>query len=155
MPSTGELFATDNGQDFPSFGVPDELNLIKNSGHYGWPNCYGNNKGDCKPNSIKPIALLGEHTSSDGLTFYTGSSFPSQYYNNAFVAQFGANSGDPSIGKKIVRVILTKSTTGYSAKVEDFATGFSHPISVTTGPDSCLYIADYGKGEIDRICYSP
>lgn len=44
---TGAMWATDNGRDFLGDDLPpDELNLIVEETHYGWPRCYGNRIND-------------------------------------------------------------------------------------------------------------
>jgi putative membrane-bound dehydrogenase-like protein len=150
-PVTGELFATDNGRDTPATGVSDELNVIVEGGHYGWPYCWDVGEGDHCEGTIPPVVELPEHSSADGLAFYTGSLFPSQYKNVLFIALWGANSGDPAIGKKVVAVVLTRSGAGWQGTVYDFAWGFMNPLDVTVGPDGALYVADFGTGRIYKI----
>ena len=153
-PETGELFATDNGKDVPGVGVPDELNLVTDGGNYGWPDCYGQGKGSNCAGTIPPLAEFEEHASADGLTFYAGGSFPAEYRNNAFVALYGSNSGDPLIGRRIERVVLDKSTGGYRATVTTFASGFRNPLAVAVGADGALYVADFGAGKVYRISWA-
>jgi glucose/arabinose dehydrogenase len=150
-PVTGELFATDNGRDTPATGVSDELNVIVEGGHYGWPDCWDVGEGDHCEGTIPPVVELPEHSSADGLAFYTGNMFPSQYEKVLFIALWGANSGDPAIGKKVVAVVLTHPETGWQGTVYDFAWGFANPLDVTVGPDGALYVADFGAGRVYRI----
>jgi glucose/arabinose dehydrogenase len=145
----GNLFATDNGPDNPA--APDELDYVMEGGDYGVPNYFGfppNGSG-----TIGPVTTLQTHSSSDGFTFYYGTRFPADYVGNAFVAQWGANSGDPSIGKRIVRVSLQKTSEGYTGREIVFATGFDHPIDVIDDHQNGLLVADYGSGTIYRITY--
>jgi glucose/arabinose dehydrogenase len=145
----GDLFATDNGPDNPA--APDELDYVREGGDYGFPNYFGfppNGTG-----TIGPVTTLQTHSSSDGFTFYYGTRFPAEYVGNAFIAQWGTNSGDPSIGKKIVRVALQKTSDGYRDQETAFATGFDHPIDVIGDHQNGLLIADYGTGTIYRISY--
>jgi len=150
-PVTGELFATDNGRDTPDTGVSDELNVIVEGGNYGWPDCWDVGEGTHCEGTIPPVVELQEHSSADGLAFYTGHLFPSQYQNVLFIALWGANSGDPAIGKKVVAVVLTRSGTDWQGTVYDFAWGFANPLDVTVGPDGALYVADFGTGRVYRI----
>jgi putative membrane-bound dehydrogenase-like protein len=150
-PVTGELFATDNGRDTPATGVSDELNVIVEGGHYGWPDCWDVGEGTHCEGTIPPVVELPEHSSADGLAFYNGRLFPSQYKNVLFIALWGANSGDPAIGKKVVAVVLTRSGTDWQGTVYDFAWGFANPLDVTVGPDGALYVADFGAGRVYRI----
>ncbi|MBI3764749.1 MAG: PQQ-dependent sugar dehydrogenase [Chloroflexi bacterium] len=150
-PDTGDLFATDNGRDVPTTGVPDELNHIIDGGDYGWPQCWGQVAGDECRGTIGPAAEFQEHSSADGMVFYTGAMFP-QWRNNAFVALYGANSRDPDIGRVVKRVELSQASDGsWSGAVKDFAAGFANPIDVTVGPDGALYVADFGSGIIYRF----
>jgi putative membrane-bound dehydrogenase-like protein len=150
-PVTGELFATDNGRDTPATGVSEELNVIVEGGHYGWPDCWDVGEGTHCEGTIPPVVELQEHSSADGLAFYTGHLFPSQYQNVLFIALWGANSGDPAIGKKVVAVVLAHSGTGWQGTVYDFAWGFANPLDVTVGPDGALYVADFGTGRVYKI----
>jgi glucose/arabinose dehydrogenase len=145
----GNLLATDNGPDNPA--APDELDYVENGGDYGFPNYFG-----APPNgtgTIGPVTNLQTHSSSDGFTFYYGSGFPAEYIGNAFIAQWGTNSGDPSIGKRIVWVPLQKTKDGYAGQEIVFATGFDHPIDVIDDHLNGLLAADYGSGAIYRISY--
>lgn len=150
-PVTGELFATDNGRDTPATGISDELNVIVEGGHYGWPDCWDVGEGNRCEGTIPPVVELPEHSSADGLAFYTGRLFPPQYQNVLFIALWGANSGDPAIGKKVVAVALTNPGAGWQGTLYDFAWGFANPLDVTVGPDGALYVADFGTGRVYRI----
>ena len=150
-PVTGELFVTDNGRDTPATGVSDELNVIVEGGHYGWPGCWDVGEGTRCEGTVPPVVELPEHSSADGLAFYTGRLFPPQYDNVLFIALWGANSGHPAIGKKVVAVVLTNPGTGWQGTVYDFAFGFVNPLDVTVGPDGALYVADFGVGGVYRI----
>ena len=152
-PETGDLFATDNGKDVPGDGVPDELNRMVDGGNYGWPDCYGQGKGANCAGTIFPLAEFQEHSSADGMAFYTGSNFPADYRDNIFVALYGSNSGDPYVGRRVERVVLEQTATGYRASVSTFATGFDHPLDVVVGQDGALYVADFGSGRVYRIAW--
>ncbi len=149
-PGTDELFATDNGRDVPASGVPDELNLIAANGNYGWPDCWGNFQGDQCGGTVAPVLTLPEHSAAAGMAFYTGSMF-SEWQNNAFVALYGANSGDPNIGRRVVRISLSRAGGSWSGEVDDFATGLDRPLDVTGGPDGAIYVADFAAGIIYRF----
>ncbi len=147
--SEGNLFATDNGPDDPS--APDELNYIVKGGDYGFPNYFGTPPAGS--GTMGPVVLLQTHSSSDGFAFYYGTQFPAEYVGNAFIAQWGANGGDPSIGERIVRVPLDKVPDGFEGQEVVFATGFNHPIDVIEDQMGGLLVADYGTGTVYRISY--
>ena len=72
--------------------------------------------------TITPDVLFHAHSAPTGLAFYTGSNFPAEYKNDAFVSLHGSwNDGNPT-GYKVVRVhfVNGKPVNGY----ENFATGF-------------------------------
>jgi glucose/arabinose dehydrogenase len=147
--SDGRLWATDNGADPPCATI-DELNLIQEGKDYGWPYSPG---CDALAKGERPVANLGYFTSSDGLVYYDADSFPSQYRGSFFVAQWGANSGDPSIGKRVVRVTVEETAEGPRGQVTDFALGLDHPLDVAVDRDGSLLVADFGSGKIYRIVY--
>jgi glucose/arabinose dehydrogenase len=149
-PGTSRLFATDNGRDVPASGVPDELNLIVDGGDYGWPGSWGTGQGGDCAGTLAPVAELPAHAAAGGLVFYTGDRFP-EWQGQAFITLYGANSGDPLIGRRVLRVALTQSGEAWSGVVSDFASGFDRPLDITEGPDGALYVADFGAGIIYRL----
>lgn len=95
-PLTGEMYATENsrdwlGDDFP----PDEINIIKQGKHYGWPFCHGKDMpdpefGDGNCNSREPSFIdLQAHSAPLGLAFNIGNNFPDDYKGDLFVAYHG------------------------------------------------------------------
>src|SRR5450755_357199 len=80
-PETKQLYFTDNGRDWLSESVPeDELNRVTKVGeHFGAPYCWQGNIIDqdlgwgknCKDYTA-PVGLMGPHTASLGMRFYTG-----------------------------------------------------------------------------------
>jgi glucose/arabinose dehydrogenase len=147
----GNLFATDNGPDDPV--GPDELNYIVKGGDYGFPNYFGTPPAGS--GTIGPVVNLQLHSSSDGFTFYYGDQFPAEYVGNAFIAQWGANSGDPNIGRRIVRVPVTRTDDGFVGQEIVFATGFDHPLDIIDDHRGSLLVADYGAGIIYKISHGP
>ena len=145
----GRLWATDNGSD-PPCNTIDELNLIVEAGDYGWPYSPG-----CDPfaSGTPPVADMGFNTSSDGLVYYDADAFPAEYRGRFFVAQFGANSGDPSIGKRVVWVTVQETAEGPLGEVMDFALGLDNPLDVAVDLDGSLLVADFGSGRLYRIVY--
>ncbi|MCA9968481.1 MAG: PQQ-dependent sugar dehydrogenase, partial [Anaerolineales bacterium] len=89
-PATGDLFATDNGRDDLGLDSPfEELNHIIVGGDYGWPGCWNEREGSDCTGTQTAVAFFEPHSSANGLDFYSGSQFPADYQNNAFVAIFG------------------------------------------------------------------
>jgi putative membrane-bound dehydrogenase-like protein len=152
----GDLFATDNGRDDLGEAAPfEELNHIVEDSDYGYPNCWtGNTETRCTDKRAA-AATFEARSSANGLTFYDGANFPTQYRDNAFVAVLGSYVY-PALRRGVVRVSLTQSGDAYSGTTEWFLIleeGEGRPLDVTIGPDGGLYVADYEMGLIYRIVY--
>ena len=145
--SGGRLWATDNGSDAPCATI-DELNLIEETGDYGWP--YG---AGCDPyqSGTPPAANLGLHTASTGIDQYKGEHFPAGYSGNLFVTLWGSFVYEPQLpqGANLLRVAIAEGPEAPQATVLPFATGFQHPIDVVMDRDGTLLVLDYGEGSED------
>jgi glucose/arabinose dehydrogenase len=146
-PTTGALYATDNGRDDHDDQVPDELNRIVRGGNYGFPDCWGRGGGTHCKGTIAPVALFEPHSSADGLVFYSRRTFPERYRGDAFVAEWGDSVNGLGTG----RILKDVHFAGSRVTVSTFATGFTHPVAVAIAPDSSLLVADWGSGTIWRI----
>ncbi len=154
-PITGELFATDNGRDDLGLGAPqEELNLILQNGNYGFPNCWDSQDAPGCEETISAVAFFEPHSSADGLDFYTGTQFPNEYQNNAFVGIFGSWL-NPALETGVKRVILTPKNGTYTSEVSwfvKFPKGVM-PLPIQFGKDGALYVGDYINDAIYRISY--
>jgi glucose/arabinose dehydrogenase len=84
------------------------------------------------------------HSVPTGVSFYSGESFPAEYFDNAFLTLW--SSGE------LQRIEVGRTTAGrYLSRATAFASGFLYPIGVVTGPDGALYVADFGTSAIYRI----
>ena len=176
----GELFVTDNQYDVrgsrPVFGTGDLLWRVTPGLWYGWPDFWagrpltdeswfgapGENAPEFllaeHPNSPpEPVALLGVHSSSNGLDFSRNPAFG--YEGEAFIALFGDMA--PGVGKVLApmgfKVVRVNPDTGVT---HDFAANFGEsnapasyldagglerPISVKFSPaGDALYVVDFG-----------
>lgn len=151
----GDLFATDNGRDDLGQTAPvEELNWIVAEGDYGYPNCYtGADEEQCL-DKTEAVATFAARSSANGLVFYSGTNFPAEYLDNAFVAVLGSYVY-PELQRGLQRVILEKANGAYTARTEWFLrfTGQGRLLDVTVGSDGGLYAADYEQGLIYRIVY--
>lgn len=182
----GRLFVTENGYDDrgsrPVWGAGDVLWEVKNDTWYGWPDFSGDKpishdeefkvpkKEPLKPllqqlpnQPPKPSAILGVHSSSNGLDFSHNATFG--FTGEAFVAQYGDMAPDVGkvlspVGFKVVRVDVN---TGI---IRDFATnkgikngpaswlgkgGLERPVSVKfDAAGTSLYVVDFGIMKVTK-----
>lgn len=166
-PRTKELWFTDNGRDMLGDDLPsDELNHAPKAGmNFGYPYCHQGDTADPEfgrkhPCSefAPPAAKLGPHVAALGMRFYTGTSFPSQYRNNIFVAEHGSWNRSRKIGYRVARVVVEG---GRVVKHEAFAEGWlggddsvwGRPVDLEVMPDGSLLVSDDYAGVIYRIAY--
>jgi glucose/arabinose dehydrogenase len=87
--SSGTILQGENSYDFaPSQDRPfDEINVIRQGAHYGWPYCYDLDQVtpawvaakpmDCASSAHeKPVVLLPPHAAPLGAVYYSGAMFP-------------------------------------------------------------------------------
>jgi glucose/arabinose dehydrogenase len=166
-PETKQLYFTDNGRDWMSEDVPeDELNRITKVGeHFGAPYCLQGNIVDPEfgwgkscSEFTPPVGLMGPHSASLGMRFYTGSMFPKAYKNAIFVARHGSWNRSKKVGGDVIVVKLNKDGTVKS--MEPFLTGFlennsyiGRPVDVMQMKDGSLLVSDDYNGAVYRITY--
>jgi glucose/arabinose dehydrogenase len=168
-PVTKELWFTDNGRDWAGDAGPDdELNRIAkgNEGaNFGFPYCHANGIADPdvkRPNPCAgvtmPAALLGPHAGALGIKFYTGSMFPKNYQNVAFVVRRGSWNRSQKFGYDVAVARIS----GGKAKIEPFLTGLldekgnafhGRPTYVLPLQDGSLLVSDEQNGAVYRITY--
>ena len=168
-PESGELWGTDNGRDWLGDNVPpEEINIIKQGKHYGWPHCHAGTISDPEFGAIKscrdtepPAITFQAHSAPLGLAFYTGNQFPPEYRGDLFVAYHGSWNRNERTGYKVVRVRIKD---GKPEKIEDFITGFlrfpggqehvwGRPVDLVVAPDGSLFLSDDFAGVVYRITY--
>jgi glucose/arabinose dehydrogenase len=194
-PTTRQLYATQNGRDqldtlWPkSFTAPDnanrpaeEMQLLKQGANFGWPYCFydlqtrkrllnpeyggdGKTEGDCAKYD-KPIATFPAHNAPVGMVFYTGSQFPAEYRNGAFITFHGSWNRAPFPMEGFnIRFVPFKGETPGDSRV--FASGFAgmevvkgpndavyRPVGIAQAPDGSLIVTDDSKGRVWRISYT-
>lgn len=167
-PVTRDLWVSQNERDNikPTHEdlPPDEINILKAGGDYGWPYCYG----DRVPNpeyhdtarcatTIAPALDLHAHSAPLSLTFLNNATqLPAADRGDVLVALHGSwNRTVPTVSR-IVRVrIVNNKPAGY----DDFVTGWQsadgkrwgRPVDVAVLKDGSLAISDDGSGEIIRV----
>ena len=164
-PYSGELWGVNNGRDMLGDNFPrEELNIIHEGFHYGWPFCHNNrvkdpsfgNKFDCEKTQ-PPAHTFTAHMAPLGLEFYQSGNLPKKYENSLFVSFHGSWNRSIPAGYKVVRVILNKK--GEIQSHQDFITGWlrpdgsknGRPVDVEKSPNGDIYISDDYKGVIYRV----
>ena len=170
-PVTRELWFTDNGRDWAgNAGPEDELNRIptgQEGANFGFPYCHADGVPDPdikKPNAcagvILPAALTGPHSAGLGIKFYTGTMFPAEYRDVAFIARRGSWNREQKFGYDVV---VAKAQPDGTARLQPFLTGFldsaknefyGRPTYVLQMQDGSLLVSDEQNGATYRISYS-
>ena len=174
-PQTGELWGMDHGTDWRGNEIPpEELNLIQQGQHYGWPFCWGDRQPDvylsaepegttkeafCKKTQ-PPVLTYTAHSAPLDLLFYRATQFPSEYRNDAFVTMRGSWNRNPPAGYKVVRI---RYQNGKPVAIDDFITGFlnqegttqfGRPVGLAINLDGSLLFTDDANGVIYRVTYT-
>jgi glucose/arabinose dehydrogenase len=169
-PQTGELWTAVNERDGLGDHLPfDYVTRVQEGGFYGWPWYYlGQNQDPRHPGeepqlrtkTLTPEVLLQAHSAALNLTFYTGSQFPAEYRNDAFLALHGSWNRARRTGYKLVRLRLQDGKP--TGEYEDFMTGFvtpdanvwGRPVGVTVNKEGVLLVTDDAGGCVWRITYT-
>ena len=174
-PVTNELWSTCIERD--GLGdelVPDYLTAVRPGGFYGYPFAYlapnlldprVTQTSPLTATTLTPSVLFKAHETAIGFLFYRGTTFPTEYRNDAFVAIRGSWNRKIGVGYKVVRVRMNAQGSpvgGY----ENFVTGwhvnpgqngvpqvFGRPLSLVQGADGSMLIADDAGGTIWRLRY--
>lgn len=165
-PGTGELWGVDNGRDWLGDDLPpEELNLIREGGDYGWPYCYGDKisdpdygiSGRCASTET-PAVMMQAHSAPLGISFGEGLGFPVEFKDVLYIAFHGSWNRSKATGYKLVAVPF-KGGAPAGGPI-DFITGWFYgtrpwgrPVAPIVGPDGALYISDDYAGAIYRVVY--
>lgn len=165
-PGTGQMWATDNGRDWLGDNLPpDEVNIVLENGHYGWPYCYGKSIPDPEyddpdfcAGTLAPRVEVQAHSAPLGLRFYQGDIFPEQYIDDLFVAFHGSWNRKVPTGYKVVRIRMD----GEKPIVEEFINGWltgdekwGRPVDIIFDEEGNMFISDDYGGVIYWVTYSP
>jgi glucose/arabinose dehydrogenase len=174
-PGTSDLYAVVNERDTLGDGlVPDYLARIQPGGFYGWPYAYmgphpqpgelGQKRTDLVAKTITPDVLFDSHSAPLGLVFYTGTAFPLEYRNRAFVTMHGSWNKSQPTGYKVVSVPYENGHL--KNEYYNFATGFrlddgtaspakvwGRPVGIAQSLHGSLYVSDDEGGTIWEIAY--
>lgn len=169
-PQSKHIWATEMGRDHLGDNLPpDEINLILEGRHYGWPYCYGKRVHDnqfdpagahrefCK-DTIPSFIDLPAHSAPLGLAFFP-QEWPREFRHDLLAAFHGSWNRTEPTGYKVVRYKL--DTAGNFVAVEDFITGWltpkgalGRPVDILIKDDGVIYISDDKAGVVYRVSYS-
>jgi glucose/arabinose dehydrogenase len=195
-PVTHALYAVQNGRDSLDTLWPkrftaeqnanltgEELQRVREGANFGWPYCFfdvsqkkrvvapeyggdGKQEGDCAKYD-KPIATFPAHNAPLSVLFYSGTQFPAEYRNGAFVAFHGSWNRAPfPMDGYNVRFVPFKGD-GPAGADRVFASGFPgkaqimkqtdadhRPVGLAQARDGSILVSDDVKGRIWRISYT-
>ncbi len=163
---TGDLWGVDMGRDLLGDDLPpEEVNIIREGGWYGWPYFFGKNTRDTTfrpsvdshPTPIPSHIDMQAHSAPLGLAFVPEEGWPEEYWYDLIVAFHGSWNRSVPTGYKLVRIPLDAEGRQEGA-VEDFMTGFmrngevlGRPSGLLIEPGGVLYVADDRAGALYRI----
>ena len=165
-PVTKTMWVTEMGRDFLGDDLPpDEINIIKENGNFGWPYCYGKNilDKDFDPNkscdSFESSHIdIPAHSAPLGLAFFPEKGWPQEFRYNLLVAYHGSWNRTQPTGYKIVRYRLDRE--GNYLGEEDFVSGWlqggealGRPVDILISDKGTIYISDDKAGLIYRMEY--
>jgi len=146
----------------------EELNVIVEGAHYGWPYCIDNGvvnpeyrgRADCSKYR-NPAMLLPGHVAPLGMAFYTGKMFPAAYSNNLLVTYHGYRE----YGHRLVMVpVDAQGVPGLAEPLdvlrhwEKSADGNDPqgaPVDVMVARDGSIFVTEDKNGDVLRLFYDP
>jgi glucose/arabinose dehydrogenase len=172
-PGSSQLWATvQERTDAADVPVADFLTSIRQGGFYGWPYAYvgphadpripeKERRPDLVAKTITPEVILEPHCAVLDFLFYSGTQFPAEYRNGAFLANHGSTQGAQRVGYSVTFVPFRNG--GPAGPVRDFATGWmmspdqkevwGRPVALLQLRDGSLLISDDGGKVIWRVSY--
>lgn len=163
-PSTNQVWATEMGRDYLGDNTPpDEINILKENGNYGWPYCYGDKVRDSSftegtpidcSKTEAPIYDIPAHSAPLGLTFIKSSIFPSDWQGDLVVAYHGSNQATADGFKVVHQRVSGNKVTGEEDLLTGFITGkdaksvVDRPADVEFDQAGNLYVSNDKAGKI-------
>jgi glucose/arabinose dehydrogenase len=141
----------------------DEINVLRQGRHYGWPYCYDNNlaspeyKGaDCAARA-RPQLLLPAHAAPLGMVVDNDARLPAPFTGHLLVAYHGYRKG----GHRLVALRLDANglptgkpvdlISGWNAVAAPAAQPMGAPVDVRIGPDGAIWVTEDRNGTLLRL----
>ena len=161
-PQSGRLFQGENGMDFKAADTPlEEINLIKEGAHYGWPYCYEDGKLNDKYKrtflnrrvpKIKcseyeaPVAHLPAHSAPLDMMFYQGDLFP-EFQGRLIISLHGYRETGHLIvsidlNEKLIPQENTRSEIVTNWTAESGLTPKGSPVGMTTDEEGNIWFVE-------------
>lgn len=179
---TDEMWGTDMGRDLLGDDTPpDEINIIKERGNYGWPICYGKNIHDTDFEPVKSLRDNGAGKNTDirnpcmepfesgshidtpahsaplGIAFIPEEGWPEKYWYDAIIAYHGSWNRSVPTGYKLARIPLD-AYGNQEGPIQDFISGWlkggttlGRPVDILIQPGGKMYVSDDHAGVIYKI----
>jgi len=171
-PSTGMMYASNNGPDHHGFKQPPEyFSRITEGSFHGMPWYQYNGKkivsDDCldsKPplpidTVVLPVLTFPARNAPMGVSFVNNQRFGKKLMYDAIVALHGSWATQPGGGffgsrstRRPPKIVAARFKNGKAVRVDDLITGFqlndgsrwARPVGVAMGPDGALYFTSDG-----------
>lgn len=177
-PTSGLVLQAENSRDAIHTRAPalaaregdlphEEINVLQQGKHYGWPYCYDLNERNPEYPSAEcsgyqaPSMLLPGHSSPLAMRYYTGAMMPASWRNGLLVTLHGGRA----YGHRLV-LLPTRADGTPSGSLFDIISGWddrpqapSHPrgrpVDVTVARDGSLFVTEDHNGTVLRVFFDP
>jgi glucose/arabinose dehydrogenase len=174
-----KLFTAEQNAELPA----EEMQVYTQGADFGWPYCYydpfqqkrvlapeyggdGKKEGDCGTYET-PLVTFPAHMGPNALLFYTGTQFPQEYRNGAFVVFHGSWNRAPlpqkgynvmfvpfKGGKPAAQPVVFADKFGGADPVMDPRKAVHRPSGIALARDGGIYVSDDQKGRIWKISFT-
>ena len=168
-PTTKELWFTEMGRDMMGDNLPaDEVNVLKQGGHYGFPYLHAKTVKDpnyygqmpSKLETIAPVAELPAHSAPIGIVFTHGTPFAKDYPGCLLVALHGSWNRSKKSGYEVK--VGCPDKNNQIAQWKPFMAGFlkgesalGRPVDLIFDAQGALLVSDDYAGAIWKVERKP
>ncbi len=164
-PKSDSVWGVEMGRDYLGDNLPpDEINILREGGNFGWPYCYGDKTHDdsfdprnshgCS-DTIAPVFKIQAHSAPLGLNFINSAQFPADWQGDLLVSFHGSWNRSVPTGFKVVHMKVSGENI---LSQEDFLTGFlqgsntlGRPVDLEFDKEGSLFISDDKAGAVYKV----